>query len=319
MTMSKTLWTIALVGAALLVIPSVSEAQRFGRGWGGGRWGGGWGRDGAVSVGIGSPGYYGGYSGYGYGWNRPYYGGYTYGYPTYSYPSYGYGYSYPAYSDQGFVNNPQVTFAGDNQLGNQQFGLNNAQSSFYPGFAQSGMMNPNDAGIIVRVPDPNAEIFFGDHQTQQRGIIRHFETDQPLQPNQSYTFQVRARWTQNGQPVEQTRQVQARAGQNVTVDFAGPNAGPMPNVQQQFYPQQFPNNTQGQFQGQQLQNQNLNNPNLQNQNRNPNAPEPNNPAANPNQTAPNQPAPNQQNRNERLPNPPTQTPPSQQTPTNAPQ
>ena len=79
-------------------------------------------------------------------------------------------------------------------------------------------MNPNDAGFIVRLPDPNAEVWFQDYKTQQRGLVRQYETD-ALDPNQVYTFVIRARWMRNGQPMDQTRQVQGRAGQNVTVDF----------------------------------------------------------------------------------------------------
>jgi uncharacterized protein (TIGR03000 family) len=79
-------------------------------------------------------------------------------------------------------------------------------------------MNPNDAGFIVRVPDSNAEVWFQDYKTQQRGTVRQYESDN-LDPNQTYTFKIRARWMQNGQQIDQTRQVQGRAGQNVMVDF----------------------------------------------------------------------------------------------------
>jgi uncharacterized protein (TIGR03000 family) len=80
------------------------------------------------------------------------------------------------------------------------------------------LMNPNDAGFIVRLPDPNAEVWFQDYKTQQRGSMRQYETA-ALDPNRTYTFVIRARWMRNGQQMEQTRQVQGRAGQNITVDF----------------------------------------------------------------------------------------------------
>ena len=94
--------------------------------------------------------------------------------------------------------------------------------------------NPNDAGFIVRVPDPNAEIWFQDYKTQQGGMVRHFESES-LDPNHTYQFQVRARWTQNGQQFDQTRTVNARAGQNLTVDFTNsPNQQNQPIQNQQI-------------------------------------------------------------------------------------
>jgi uncharacterized protein (TIGR03000 family) len=273
MTMWKTLWSIgivAVVGATLLMTPATSEAQRRGgRGWDGGRgwsgrgWDGGWRWGGVnVGVGVGYPAYYGG----------GYYRGY---YPYYN----TYDYSYPVYSDQF---SPQYSYSSNS--------LSDTQYSFYPssqnpGPMQYGLMNPNDAGFIVRVPDPNAEVYFQDFKTQQRGVVRHFETDKPLDPNQAYTFQIRARWTQNGQPVEQTRQVQARAGQNVTVDFANAN-------NQRFQNRPLPK--------QQVPNQQLQN-NQQ-----------------PNQVTPNQQAPNRQTPNERIPQQPAKNQPGQESPTNEP-
>jgi uncharacterized protein (TIGR03000 family) len=102
---------------------------------------------------------------------------------------------------------------------------------------QSQLANPNDAGFIVRLPDPNAEVWFQNYRTQQMGAERHYESA-ALDPNQTYTFQIRARWTQNGQPMDQTRQIQARAGQNLTVDFTTP----APEQIQQAPAQQAPTN-----------------------------------------------------------------------------
>jgi uncharacterized protein (TIGR03000 family) len=44
----------------------------------------------------------------------------------------------------------------------------------------------------------------------------------PLQANQSYSYQVTARWMQNGRPVEQTRAVNVTPGEAVNVDFTAP-------------------------------------------------------------------------------------------------
>jgi uncharacterized protein (TIGR03000 family) len=113
-------------------------------------------------------------------------------------------------------------------------------TSFYP--SMDGLANPNDAGFVIRVPDPNAEILFGDHKTLQRGFLRRYETERPLDPNSTYTFNVRARWTQNGQTMEQTRKIEARAGQNLMVDFTSPQREPVPNAPAKTQPNRLPNN-----------------------------------------------------------------------------
>jgi uncharacterized protein (TIGR03000 family) len=74
------------------------------------------------------------------------------------------------------------------------------------------------AGFTVRLPDPNAEVWFDSYQTQQRGTVRQYVSGR-LEPEKTYTYRVRARWMENGRPVEQTRSVDVRAGQQVTVDF----------------------------------------------------------------------------------------------------
>jgi uncharacterized protein (TIGR03000 family) len=152
--------------------------------------------------------------------------------------------------------------------------------SFYPGTSASQVSNPNDAGFIVRLPDANAEVWFQDHKTQQGGTVRQFESES-LDPNRTYTFQVRARWTKDGQPMDQTRQVQARAGQTVTVDFTTEQApSNTPNQQQLPPPQQRTPSQQNQ------QNLRQQNPNQPNQVPNPPAPVPNQPIPQPPTNAP---------------------------------
>jgi uncharacterized protein (TIGR03000 family) len=219
MIMLKTLWTtgiVALVGLTLLLTPETSDAQRGGGRGGGGRGGGGGGRGGGGGGGEWREGRGRGWDrGWGWGWGA----GIGWGYPGYGY----YGGYYPRYYgayDDGYL-------YSDPQLGSQYSLYPDSQ---YADATQSGLTNANDAGFIVRVPDPNAEVFFQDYKTQQRGTIRHFESDS-LDPNKTYTFQIRARWMQNGQQMDQTRQVQARAGQNVRVDFANSAIQQPPNEQ----------------------------------------------------------------------------------------
>jgi uncharacterized protein (TIGR03000 family) len=78
--------------------------------------------------------------------------------------------------------------------------------ALYPpqGYGQAQVSDPNAASFVVRVPDPNAEIWFQNYKTQQRGMVREYESP-ALNPGTTYTFQMRARWMQNGRPVEKPR------------------------------------------------------------------------------------------------------------------
>lgn len=251
------IWTmavVAMVGATLLLTPGTSEAQRRG---GRGGWSGG-GRDGEGGWNRGGWGYgFGAGLGLGYGLGGvPYYGGRYYG------GNYGYGYS-PEYYDSGSYVYPDTQYVVP-------------QTSYYPadtytqGAAQQQQSDPNAAGIVVRVPDPNAEVWFDTYKTQQRGTVRQFSTES-LDPNQNYTYHLRARWMQNGQQMEQTRDVSVRPGQNVTVDFTSGNQNNNQNRVQTNSNQNQPNQF-NQNQNQQNRNQQVT-PNQQNQNRQDNVPQ----------------------------------------------
>jgi uncharacterized protein (TIGR03000 family) len=77
--------------------------------------------------------------------------------------------------------------------------------------------DPMSAIMDVRVP-AGAEIWFEGAKTGQSGSTRTFVSP-PLEKGQTFTYEIRARWTQDGKPVEQTRHVNVRAGENVQVDF----------------------------------------------------------------------------------------------------
>jgi len=87
------------------------------------------------------------------------------------------------------------------------------------------------AGFVVHVPDPNAEIWFQNYKTQQRGTVREYESP-ALNPGKTYTFHLRASWMQNGRPVEQTQDIQARPGQHVNVVFTPPARESIPAPQE---------------------------------------------------------------------------------------
>jgi uncharacterized protein (TIGR03000 family) len=52
----------------------------------------------------------------------------------------------------------------------------------------------------------------------QKGTLRQFVTP-PVDPGRVYSYQIRARWQQNGQVMDQTKIVQFHAGDRLTVDF----------------------------------------------------------------------------------------------------
>ena len=144
-------------------------------------------------MGIGLGGY--GYGGYGYG-----------GYPSYDYGSYDYSpnviYTQPYYSTP--ATSITVTPGYDTSV---------SQAAYAEPAAPD-----NRARVEVRVPDANAQVFFDGDKTQQTGTERDFVSP-PLTPNKTYTYNVEAKWMENGKPMDQTRTVTVTPNQTATVDF----------------------------------------------------------------------------------------------------
>jgi len=186
-------WTAALL--MLAATPAAAAAGGGGGGHGGGYHGGG-------GYYHGGGGYYrGGYGGYypGFGLGVGIYsGGYGYGYPAHDYGA-------PAYVDGG---SPVAL----------------QRSSLYPSDADVQGPPPdadaNAATVAVRVP-ADAEVWFDGAPTSQRGESRTFSSP-PLNADRDYHYDIRARWTEGGKEVEQTRRVNVRAGQRSAVDFTRP-------------------------------------------------------------------------------------------------
>ena len=191
---------LALGLAAAVASPADARGRRGGGchggcyGGGGGCYGGGYG---CCGGGYGG-GWYGGCCGGG-GWYGGGMGGYGRGSGTGSRGSYYYSepYGYYAY--------------GSMPYGSMPYGRS---SNYYAPGDQGG---GNLATIQVRVPG-NAEIWFDDYLTRQRGETRVYQTPPLNGDNASYT--LRARWMdKDGKPVDLTKQVQVQAGKQVEVDF----------------------------------------------------------------------------------------------------
>jgi uncharacterized protein (TIGR03000 family) len=198
----------ALALALLLSLPESSFAQRRGgggyrgggwngSGWNGGGWYGGYGGYRGPSINIGVGGY-----GYGRGNYAPYYGGGWYSYSS------------PYYVDSAPVYGDGVISSG--------------YQSFYP--PTGAIQNSTDASralVRVRVP-ANAQVFFDDSPTTQTGPARTFMTG-PLEPG-TYSYNISARWMENGQERRENRSVRVTPGQTADVDFmtAAPSPAPTP-------------------------------------------------------------------------------------------
>jgi uncharacterized protein (TIGR03000 family) len=75
------------------------------------------------------------------------------------------------------------------------------------------------ATLRVLVP-PDAEVWFWDQKTTQSGAERLYLTPD-LEQSGAYGYEIRARWKQDGKPIERTRKVIVHPGNRVTVDFLG--------------------------------------------------------------------------------------------------
>jgi uncharacterized protein (TIGR03000 family) len=89
--------------------------------------------------------------------------------------------------------------------------------------SQYGNRQESPTFVTVRVPSQDAQIWFDDYRTQQRGMERRYQSP-PLEAGR-YSYQVRIKWRENGQEMTRTRTVNVRPGQMVMVDFGQGGAG----------------------------------------------------------------------------------------------
>jgi len=196
----------ALAALALTAVPA--EAARYRGGYRGG-----------YSPGYTNWGYSPGYYGSNWGYNNfyrpgisigigasPYYG--TSGYyssPYYSSPSYYSSSGY--YSEPSYYYSPPMTVAPSYN-----------STTVAPSYNSAPAAADDRAHIDVRVPAPDAEVFFDGDPTQQRGTDRTFASP-PLPAGRTFTYNIEARWMENGRMVDRTQSVTVSAGQSSTVDF----------------------------------------------------------------------------------------------------
>lgn len=82
-----------------------------------------------------------------------------------------------------------------------------------------------DGGALVALHVPSdAEVWFDGEKTAQTGAEREFKSP-ALPVGRLYHYDVRARWTEGGKVVDQTRSIPAGANRRTEVDFTQPEPG----------------------------------------------------------------------------------------------
>jgi len=207
--MRRTLLILTCTGLAMLAIAGDAFAQR--------REGGGRGSGSSFSGGAGRGAYYAPRYGNSYYGRGGYYrGGYYRGY------GYGSGY-YQPYLGAGILGAAIIANSYYNSMP-YYYGVNpgaysypapvNARQSFYAGPANQ----QQPATMTVIVPTADAQVWFEDAPTNQRGTARTFASP-PLEAGYNYTYTIKTHWVDNGQPIDRTREVNIQAGQAITVNM----------------------------------------------------------------------------------------------------
>jgi uncharacterized protein (TIGR03000 family) len=201
----------------------------YGRGFGGFGYGGyGYGR-GFGGFGYGGYGYGRGYGYGGYGYRRGFYGGYyPYGYGFgVGYGAAGYGYGYGLGYGTGFYGYetaPAYGYSGDasNLVGYSSSVVSDYYSpSAFAAISPASDLPDTAVVLDVRVP-ANAEIWVNGVKMHLTGASREFVSP-PLTPSQVGTYDLRARWEEDGQQVQRTRRVTVRAGDRLSINFINPS------------------------------------------------------------------------------------------------
>ncbi len=220
---------LLLLSGAILTWTAGSALAHGGGGHGGGGHGGGGfggGHVGIGHVGIGHVGigHVGGYYGtsfgrYGIGYNPGYYGSYYY---PYSYGGYNYPYNYGGYSyPYSYGSNYSPYYYG----GTYPSSLYNYSPYATGGVALNVQTQPaapadTTAHIHLNVP-ANAQVWFAGEKMKSTGTLREFQSP-ALQPGAKYSYDVMAKWMQDGKEVTQKQTVRVWAGANLNVRFPVP-------------------------------------------------------------------------------------------------
>jgi uncharacterized protein (TIGR03000 family) len=163
------------------------------------------------------------YGGHSYGGHNYYHGGYGYRYPGVRFGVnvgglgyYGYGYSYPYYGYYPGAYYGATTYYAPSYYDTTV--VPPTTSSYPPAEAAPPPATSNGAHITVQVP-ADARLWIDGQLTSQTGAVRTFETPALPDPGRTYSYRLRAEWTNNGQPVVRERTVEFGAGNQLVVNM----------------------------------------------------------------------------------------------------
>src|SRR5262245_11060717 len=217
-----------LVAAALIALtPPAVQA----RGGGGGHGGGGGFHGGGFHGGGFHGGFHSGFHGGGFHSGGFHHGGFhhfgsfrSFGYHPYYYGSYPYSSgSYPyssgfyPYSDDYLPDSYATEPYDDSYLGSVSTYNTSYSSSYYQPPQQDNL----SADVTLTVP-ADAELWFNGTKVTSTGTVREFRSP-PLALGHQYTYDIRARWNENGHPVTQTQEITVTPGGLVRLEFPIPS------------------------------------------------------------------------------------------------
>ena len=248
--MRRSSWLMMLAAVTALATASDAFAQRGGRG---GRGGGGDGNRG---------GYRGG-GGRNDGWRNNNWGGsYNNNWGGNNWGSYGYGNNFGGryYGDgvRGYYNDGNFGISiglGNRPYYNRYYGDRIYSRGYYRGGVYvpytgndvtverayvspdyTGTANTEDAALVnstamlgILMPTADAELWFEGVKSDDKGLEREFRTPK-IEPNKDYSYDLKARWMENGKEMERVRHVTFRAGEAVMVDFRKSNTPVAPRT-----------------------------------------------------------------------------------------
>jgi uncharacterized protein (TIGR03000 family) len=82
-----------------------------------------------------------------------------------------------------------------------------------------GDASPVNDTVTLNITVPaDAEIWFGDTPTAQKGPFRRFVSPS-ITPGEDYVYTIRASWTEGGRKVERTKELAVHAGDRINLAF----------------------------------------------------------------------------------------------------
>lgn len=92
-------------------------------------------------------------------------------------------------------------------------------SAPFPTQMRLSMNQPTPANIRVMLPDAAASVWFEGNSTKTTGNDRVYQSP-PISSGNTYSYKIKAVWTENGRQVVQERTIAVGAGQTAVVDFS---------------------------------------------------------------------------------------------------